>query len=170
LKEIAMWKAALAGTIVLTLAGSTLIYAQDHSPDRVHRGHFYMSAEDRAALVDARVAALKAGLRLTPDQDPKWAPFEQALRNFSKVRGERREARRNEAPASDPVERLQRRADATTKVGAALKQLSDATTPLYQSLNESQKRRFLILARFLHHKHGRHWSSHQYDGRDEQPR
>jgi zinc resistance-associated protein len=162
-----MWKAALAGTIVLTLTGSTLIYAQDYSPDRPHGEHFYMSAEDRAALVDARVAALKAGLRLTPDQDAKWAPFEQALRNFAKVRGERREARRNEAPASDPVERLQRRADALTKVGAALKQLSDATTPLYQSLNESQKRRFLILARFLHHRHDQRWSGHQNDRHDD---
>jgi zinc resistance-associated protein len=162
-----MWKAVLASTIVLTLAGSTLIYAQDVSPDRLHRRHFYMSAEDRAALVDARVAALKAGLRLTPDEDSKWAPFEQALRNFAKVRGERREARRNEAPASDPVERLQRRADAITKVGAALKQLSDATTPLYQSLNESQKRRFLILARFLHHKHDKRWSGRQSDRHDD---
>jgi hypothetical protein len=163
-----MWKAALAGTVVLTLAGSTLMYAQEHSPDRLHRGHFYMSGEDRAALVDARVAALKAGLRLTPDQDSKWAPFEQALRNFAKVRDERREARRNDAPATDPVERLQQRADAITKVGAALKQLSDATTPLYQSLNESQKRRFLILARFLHHRHDKQWSGRQYDRHDDE--
>jgi hypothetical protein len=52
---------------------------KDHSPDRLHQGQFHMLAEDRAALLDARAAALKAGLRLTPDHDPKWAPLEQAL-------------------------------------------------------------------------------------------
>jgi hypothetical protein len=55
-------------------------------------------------------------------------------------------------------------------MGAALKQLSDATTPLYQSLNEAQKGRFLVLARYLHHKHEyqHHWSQHQDEHHDDE--
>ena len=34
------------------------------------------SAEDISAFADARIAALKAGLRLTPDQDKNWPAFE----------------------------------------------------------------------------------------------
>jgi hypothetical protein len=47
---------------------------------------------------------------------------------------------------TDPFERLQRRADAMSRLSAGLKRLADAGTPLYQSLNEAQKRRFMLLA------------------------
>jgi hypothetical protein len=159
-----MWKTALATTLILTLAGSTLIQAQDRPRDGLWHEHLQLSAEDRAAFLDARVAALKAALRLRPDQEAKWPPVEQAWRNFAKLREERIEARRNDAPSSDPVERLQHRADAMIKMGVSLKQLSDATTPLYQSLDDGQKRRFVVLARFLHGRHHyRHgWPDHEY--------
>ena len=45
--------------------------------------------------------------------------------------------------------RLQRLADALTVRGAALKRLADTLAPLYQSLDDGQKRRFTILARFM---------------------
>jgi hypothetical protein len=50
---------------------------------------------------------------------------------------------------SDPVVRLQRLADAFSLRGAALKRLADTLAPLYQSLDDGQKRHFTILARFL---------------------
>jgi zinc resistance-associated protein len=159
-----MRKTALAIPVIVTLAGSTLIQAQDRPQDGLQHEHFQLSAEDRAAFLDGRVAALKAALRLKPDQDAKWPPVEQAWRNLAKLRDERIAAWRNEAPSSDPVERLQRRAEALIKMGTALKQLSDATTPLYQSLDEGQKRRFVVLARFLHgrHQHRHGWGDHEY--------
>ena len=44
--------------------------------------------------------------------------------------------------------RLQRLADSLTMRGSALKRLADTLAPLYQSLDDGQKRRFTILARF----------------------
>ena len=35
-------------------------------------------AADHEALLDARLAGLKAGLKLTPDQEKSWGPFEAA--------------------------------------------------------------------------------------------
>ena len=52
----------------------------------------HFSKEDRAAFADARIAALHAGLRLTPDQEKLWPPVVAAIRDLSGVRGEQREA------------------------------------------------------------------------------
>ena len=60
-----MKKAIIASLAALTILGSSAVYAEH----RFHHHHVRMSPEDRAALVDARIAAVKAGLMLTRDQD-----------------------------------------------------------------------------------------------------
>ncbi len=102
------------------------------------------------AFGEARLAGLKAGLALTAEQEKSWPAFEQAARDFTKLRIERRNAAANaQAPAADsnPAERMNRRATAMVETGNALKKLSEATGPLYNSLDESQKRRFAMLSR-----------------------
>ena len=44
-----------------------------------------MSTEDRAAFVDARIAAVKAGLKLTPEQEKNWPAVESAVRDFAET-------------------------------------------------------------------------------------
>jgi hypothetical protein len=157
-----MWKKALVGATALVIAGSAFVYAQQRpgmmpgGSDTMHGtlrgggfGDWRPNAEDMSAFVDARIAALKAGLRLNADQEKTWPAFEQALRDYAKMRTERFAARREQQPAADPVERLQRRADVLTTSGTALKRLADAAAPLYQSLDEAQKRRFAMLSRFM---------------------
>jgi hypothetical protein len=39
------------------------------------------SPEDRAALLDARIVAPKAGLELNPEQEKYWPPLESAIAN-----------------------------------------------------------------------------------------
>ena len=48
-----------------------------------------------AAFTDARIAALKAGLELTPDQAKNWPPFEQAVRDMVQLRVQRIQARQS---------------------------------------------------------------------------
>jgi hypothetical protein len=121
------------------------------------REHRQFSVDDMRAFADARIAALRAGLELRPDQEKNWPPFEQALRAAAKDRIDRIQARQaardGDQQASDPVERLGRLADAMSKRGAALKAIADAGAPLYQSLDDAQKNRFRVLARFGHHHH-----------------
>jgi hypothetical protein len=154
-----MWKKVLIGAAVVALAGTTIVYAQ-HRPFAWHRPHhaFVFNTDDLPALLDARVAALHAGLRLTPDQDKNWSAFEDAYRGVAKLRLDRLTQARGTSPNSDDtappapasppslLDRLERRAEALTQRGAALKKLADATAPLYNSLDEGQKRRFNILA------------------------
>ena len=160
-----MWKKAVVGAAVVLVAGSMMVYAQQQrfggpggaggmmgSPLAGWRP----SADDMSAFADARIAALHAGLRLTADQEKSWPAFEQALRDAAKIRIERRTAARDQQPSANPIERMQRRADAMTTRGAALKRLADTAAPLYQSLDDAQKQRFTLLARFLrpHERHG----------------
>ena len=42
-------------------------------------------AADHEALLDAKLAGLKAGLKLTSDQDKLWPPFETAVRDAAKL-------------------------------------------------------------------------------------
>jgi zinc resistance-associated protein len=153
-----MMKKILAGTVALTLAGAGLALAQQAAPRDAQR--WQPSAEDVAALTDARIAALKAGLKLTADQERHWPAVETAIRDLSKQRADRmkefadrmaarREARRsdNAPPAADAIGRLRRGADALSTRATALKKLADAADPLYRSLDEGQKRRFGLLLR-----------------------
>src|SRR6266851_10376429 len=90
-----MKKVLLAGVAALAIAGSTVVYAQ-HRP--WSHDHVRMNPEDRAAFTDARIAAVKAGLKLTPDQEKLWPPVETAVRDFAKLRIDRANARMNAKP------------------------------------------------------------------------
>jgi zinc resistance-associated protein len=174
-----MLKSFLVGTAALALAGTTFVYAQQGPSGERHAGpnHAGPSAEDRGAFLDARVAALKAGLKLTSDQEKNWSAFEQAYRDFAKLRGEQRRAWFRErgdgerAEKSNLADRLEHRADAVVARGAALKKLADATAPLYQSLDDGQKERFQLLVRMMrphHHEHFAFWHQHRGEGEQRQ--
>jgi zinc resistance-associated protein len=146
-----MWKALVAGTAVLAIAGSTLASAQQPSEPRgSQRAH--LTADDIGAFTDARIAGLKAALKLTPDQEKNWPAVEQAVREISKERIAQRQARSAaRQQRSEEPERLSERADALT-TRAALKRLADAEKPLYKSLDEAQKRRFGMAFRYAAHR------------------
>jgi zinc resistance-associated protein len=140
-----MWKAIVAGTAVLAIAGTSLVYAQRGGFDGSRR--WQPSMEDVRAFGEARLAGLKAGLALTAEQERNWPAFEQAARELGKMRTDRMTAMHSAPPSNDPVARMRQRATALTDTGAALQKLADATDPLYKSLDENQKRRFAVLSR-----------------------
>lgn len=150
-----MFKPVLAGLAALSIAGASLAYAQQSPPADAPR--WRPSAEDRAALVDARIAAMRAGLKLTAEQEKHWPAAEAAMRAFAKERTDRMAARRDARRGDsrpDALDRMRRGADAMSAMGNSLRQLADATEPLYRSLDDSQKHRFALLMRM-----GRHGAS-----------
>jgi zinc resistance-associated protein len=163
-----MWKTVLAGTTVLAIAGASFALA-DQGPGRPDHArhwqhHRQMSAADITAFSDARIAALHAGLELTADQEKSWPTVESALHALAKQRIDRMEARKTAQPATDPVARLNRRAEALQERGAALKKLADAAGPLYQSLDQAQKHRFDVLARLDRMRIGHGRMRHEWRG------
>ncbi len=121
------------------------------APKSMHR-----LVDDRAAMLDARVAGLKAGLRLTPEQEKLWGPFEAAVRDFAGARTARMQGMNERddkdegpdmaGPSPSPMDRLDRTATRLSEVGAALRKIADAGKPLYASLDEQQKRMFGYLS------------------------
>jgi zinc resistance-associated protein len=166
-----MKKTIAAGTIALTLAGAGYALAQQQTLSPDMRGA-RPTAEDVTAMTDARIAALKAGLKLTPEQEKNWPAVETAIRDLAKTRAdrfaefhERREARRNGGDAQarpDFVDRLRRGADAMSTRAAGLKKFADAAEPLYKSLDEGQKRRFAMLVRMGAGQGGHHGHMHMH--------
>ena len=116
-------------------------------------------AADHEALLDAKLAGLKAGLRLNPDQEKLWGPFEAAVRSAAEMRMRhmmgRMEMMRGMGPEDEdeeggpasPVDRLEAMADHLSEAGAAIKKVADTAKPLYASLDDTQKRLFGMLGR-----------------------
>lgn len=193
-----MLKPVVVAAAALAIAGSSIVYAQQHfggpagpgggggerdGGPRFEQRH-RPSPEDMAAFTDARIAALKAGLQLTPDQAKNWPAFEQALRDMAQLRIQRaqaRQAREQQSaqgqPPAAPFDRLAQRADNMAKASAAFKRIAETGAPLYQSLTDAQKERFTKLARLLrphHHHHfargegfGHGWRQGEGYGRDD---
>ena len=154
LLRVSIISAAASGLAILAAA------AQVANPPEMHR----MRAAHHNAMLDAKLAGLKAGLKLTPDQEKLWGPFEAAVRAAADMRMEHMEemmARMHDMRAGDdmekeggefgedmsPIARLDRLAGRLSEAGAALKKVADAAKPLYDSLDGEQKRVFGFLSR-----------------------
>ena len=87
-----MKKTIAAGTIALMLAGAGAC-ARATAPSPRRRACLRPSAEDVAAFTDARIAGLKAGLKLTAEQEKNWPAVEAAIRDLAKQRADRMNAR-----------------------------------------------------------------------------
>lgn len=153
-----MKQAIIAATAAALLSSSVLAYAAAPGPangaapaEQQKQERWKPSAEDRAALTDARIAALKTGLTLTPDQEKLWPAVETALRDVAKDRAARMAAfagrPRDARQQPDPIARLRFQADMMNKRAADLTKIADAAQPLYQTLDDGQKHRLQILLR-----------------------
>ena len=119
-------------------------------------------AADHEAMLDAKLAGLRAGLRLTSDQDKFWPPFETAIRDAAKVHMEQMRSamermrnmhetmmRGEPDEAVSPIDRLETIGQNMSARGAAIEKVAEAGKPLYASLDDSQKRRFVMLGHAL---------------------
>lgn len=152
-----MKKILLAALAAAALSSSTAAEAGSALAQPFARAHRF-SPQDMAAFADARIAALKAGLQLKPEQEKNWPALETALRDVAKARIARVEEWRDKAPAifeTDPIGALQRRAQDMTARAAELDKLAAAAKPLYDSLDNAQKRRFgaLVKAAIAERRH-----------------
>lgn len=143
----------LATAAALLTGVGTYAYAQAQAPatqpnaqeqtQNQRRERPRLSQDDFNRLVDARVAAIKAGLKLTPDQERLWAPVETAIRNAANQRytrmtefRENREQRRS----ADFMQRFEQRSTMQTERAQTSSAIATALRPLWDSFSEDQKR------------------------------
>jgi zinc resistance-associated protein len=162
-----MKRTFVAGFTALALIGPSLAYAQEQAAPQgsTEQQSWHPNPADLKAFTEARIAGLKAGLQLTADQEKKWPAVEQAIRDMAQSREERMTASRADGKDKDAITRLRTRADAMTQRATQIRKLADATEPLYQSLNDDQKRRlrFLVQMAMGGHHHGGGWG-HRHGG------
>lgn len=152
-----MKKALLAAVAAAFVASSAASYAAP--PMGAGPQGARPTAEEQAVLTDARIAAVKGGLKLTPDQEKLWPAFEGALRDVAKERTALMAQRRAEREAAraakpgerlapiDPVTRLRNAATRMTTNAAELTKVADALDPLYKTFTPEQQKSFQALAR-----------------------
>ena len=141
--------AATTALLALPSLPSAVFAAPTEAFEDAAAHHLKFSAEDFAAFTDARIAALKAGLKLTPEQEKNWPALEAALRQQAKARAariaERREKVEEPREHRSVIEGLQQSAKRLAARSAELEKLADAAKPLYDSLDDAQKGRFQVL-------------------------
>jgi ADP-ribose pyrophosphatase YjhB (NUDIX family) len=157
----------IAGLTALALTSSSLSFAQQPAtPGAQEHEHYRPSPADVKAFTDARIAGLKAGLALTPDQERNWPPVEQAIRDMAQAKHARMEQWRERGKTEDAIAKIRLRADAMTQRAVELKKLADAAEPLYRTLSDEQKHRlrFLIRMMAVHHEGGHHRGGWEHRG------
>ncbi|WP_293868261.1 Spy/CpxP family protein refolding chaperone [uncultured Alsobacter sp.] len=153
-----MFKTTLsAAAIAVTLFGLGQAQAQTVQPAPVQPEQIQIielhTAQDAAAVLDARLAALKTVIGMTADQEKLWAPLDAAIRQVARNAADRRVQRESAAQPQDFVDILTRSADAEAARVADVKSVSGALKPLVASLSEAQRRR---IPAFLGMREGRY--------------
>jgi hypothetical protein len=95
---------------------------------------------EQARAVD--LPHIKAALRITPAQEPYWAPVEAVLRDIAK----RHEAQQAQA-SNGTMQRMRQRAVVIVLDSVAVARLAQAARPLARVLSDEQKRAAQELAR-----------------------
>ncbi|QRM34642.1 Spy/CpxP family protein refolding chaperone [Microvirga sp. VF16] len=108
-----------------------------------------LSPDDMSAFVDAHIAALRAGLKLSAEQEKLWPPVEEAMRSLARLHLTHMQGLRQSrgTMADDSVGLLRIMADRMSQGAEAVRELADAAAPLYATLDDAQKRRLQMLVR-----------------------
>ena len=131
---------------VSSFALTAAVAASDQSAEAAHKERMQHWAADHEAMMDAGLGGMKAALKLTPDQNPLWEAFENAIRVAGKARiDDVRQVMENHERMSS-VERLDATAGYMARRADELKKISEAAKPLYGSFDDTQKHKFELLS------------------------
>ena len=142
--------ATLAAAAVIVGAGTYAVAQPAPSaPDDAGRQRDAVTRSEIDALLDARIAAIQAGLRLNADQQRLFPPLEQAIRAISAERADRWERRDDERRDQSLgfVERFERQSERVSRRAENLRAFSTALRPFWDSLDEQQRRLLPVLLR-----------------------
>jgi hypothetical protein len=174
--ESIMKKGIASGFAVMGVTAAIIVplsYGAQGRETRAERSASTISqSTDRA---EARIAILKADLRLSADQAQHWAGLESALNDIAAKRAKRWAASNDlqtgrsssNAPVApdtsitedadserdarnarlDDIGEMRRKADAYTVQAAELRQIADAAQPLYDTLDDHQRHRLVQFVR-----------------------
>jgi zinc resistance-associated protein len=105
------------------------------------------------AALDTQLKSMKTSLRLSADQEKLWGPFESTVKDGAKARV--LALQKEQGDNLSPMDRLNATAERVGQSAASLKKMVDAAEPLYATLDDAQKHKFITLGRMLVPERGR---------------
>lgn len=105
-----------------------------------------LTAEQIVANSDANIERIKTELKLTPEQEKHWAGFNSAMHYLGHNGADRlnlRIARAKRDPPDDIIEQMRNEAQFLNDRAVDQRNVADAAEPLFASLDEKQKAKFI---------------------------
>jgi len=116
-----------------------------------------LTAEQIVANSDANIERIKAELNLTPEQEKNWSGFASAMHYLGHNGADRlnlRIARQKRDPPDDIIEQMRNEAQFLSDRSQDQRNVADAAEPLYASLDDKQKQKFIDEMVRLSHERG----------------
>jgi zinc resistance-associated protein len=138
-------KRILLATLSAAILSASAAAQSDQQPTQpTHAEQVQHWAE---AGLDTQLKTMKTSLKLTADQETNWGPFEAAVKEGGKARVI--DLQKEQSPDLSPMDRNQAKADRLAESQANLQKMVEAAKPLYASLDDAQKHKFITLGRML---------------------
>jgi len=147
MKRILLCALTAVAISVSAFSLNTAIAAGDQPAEAARAERMKHRAADHEAMMDARLSGMKAALKLTPDQNPLWEAFENAVRGGAKASMDDMRQMMERGERLSPVERMDAMADHMARHAGVMKSVAQTAKPLYDSLDDTQKHKFELLGR-----------------------
>ena len=142
--------AAAAATLSASASDFASTASAQSNQQRTHAELVQRWAE---AGLDAQLNHMKTSLRLSADREKLWDPFESAVKDGGRARVVA--LQKEQGDNLSPMDRLTAKADRLAQSGANLEKIVAAAEPLYATLDDTQKHKFITLGRTLVPERGR---------------
>jgi hypothetical protein len=135
-------KRIFLGTLAAAVLSASAAAQNDPQPT-----HAELVQHWAQASIESQLKSMKTSLGLTADQEPLWGPFEAAVKDGAKARVVA--LQKEQSGNLSPMDRNLAKADRIAQGQATIEAMVDAAKPLYASLDETQKHKFVTLGRML---------------------
>ena len=135
-------KRILLGTFVAAVLSASAAAQSDPQPTHAEQVQHWAEVG-----IDTQLKSMKTNLHLSADQDALWGPFEAAVKDGAKARVIA--LQKEQSDNLSPMDRNLAKADRIAQGQATIETMVDAAKPLYASLDEMQKHKFVTLGRML---------------------
>jgi hypothetical protein len=135
-------KRIILGTLAAAVLSASAAAQSDQQPTHAEQVQHWAEVG-----IDTQLKTMKTGLHLTADQDALWGPFEAAVKDGAKARV--LALQKEQSDSLSAMDRNLAKADRIAQGQATIQTMVDAAKPLYESLSDEQKHKFVTSGRML---------------------
>jgi hypothetical protein len=135
-------KRILFGTLAAAVLSASAAAQSDSEPT-----HAELVQHWAQASIESQLKNMKTSLGLKADQETLWGTFESAVKDGAKARVVA--LQKEQSDNLSPMDRNLAKADRLAQGQANLETMVEAAKPLYASLDNTQKHKFITLGRML---------------------